>query len=561
MRKQRKTDLHIADLFAGGGGFSTGVAQACKELDKRPDLVAINHWKTAIETHQRNHPWARHFCTGLDVINPTEATPSSRLNLLCASPECTHHSNARGGRPMNDQSRASAWLILKWLQELYVESVLIENVQEFADWGPLGADGRPLQSMRGQLFEQFLSSLRALGYNVEWRVLNAANYGGATTRERLFIMARRGRNKRLVWPDPTHCSTAHMQAEMFEQRARWRAAREIIDWSLPSQSIFRRKQALAPATMERIAAGLRRFGGKNAEPFLVVLRNHMNAQSIHDPLPTLTAGGRHVGLCQPFVLGQQSGGAPRSVDQPLPTVSTDGAIALVEPYLVPLIHGMKDKRSHPIDQPLPTITTMDAMGLVQPFIITAGGPTGQGRSAKSVNDPLPTVLTFDHHALVEPFLVEYRGNHKGKRDGHRRVASLDSPLPTQDTSNRFGVVEPIIIEAAPSSREKRETCTAKDRFGVVEPYIVSYYGNHCLTPVSEPLPTCTAKDRFGLVQFGTGLYLDIHFRMLQWHELAAAMGFPPDYEFAGTREDKVRQIGQAVEVRTAKALVRSALAA
>jgi DNA (cytosine-5)-methyltransferase 1 len=165
---------------------------------------------------------------------------------------------------------------------------------------------------------------------------------------------------------------------------------------------------------------------------------------------------------------------------------------------VPLIHGMKDRRSHPIDQPLPTITTMDAMGLVQPF------------------------------------LVEYRGNHKGNRDGHRRVASLDAPLPTQDTSNRFGVVEP---------------------------YIVSYYGNHCLTPVSEPLPTCTAKDRFGLVQFAKGIYLDIHFRMLQWHELAAAMGFPPDYEFAGTREDKVRQIGQAVEVRTAKALVRSALAA
>jgi DNA (cytosine-5)-methyltransferase 1 len=399
---------------------------------------------------------------------------------------------------MNDQSRASAWLILKWLQELYVESALIENVQEFAGWGPLGANGRPLQSMRGQLFEQFLSNLRALGYNVEWRVLNAANYGGATTRERLFIMARRGRNKRLLWPDPTHCSTAHMQAEMFEQRARWRAAREIIDWSLPSQSIFRRKNRLAPATMERIAAGLRRFGGKHAEPFLVVLRNHMNAQSIHDPLPTLTASGTHVGLCQPFVLGQQSGGAPRSIDQPLPTVSTDGAIALVEPYLVPLIHGMKDKRSHPVDQPLPTITTMDAMG------------------------------------LVEPFLIEYRGNHKGKRDGHRRVASLDAPLPTQDTSNRFGVVEP---------------------------FIVSYYGNHCMSTVSEPLPTCTAKDRFGLVQFGTGLYLDIHFRMLQWHELAAAMGFPSDYEFAGTREDKVRQIGQAVEVRTAKALVRSALAA
>jgi DNA (cytosine-5)-methyltransferase 1 len=411
----------VADLFAGGGGFSTGIAEACKQLGRKPDLVAINHWKVAVETHKRNHPWARHLCTGLEAVNPTDEVRGGRLNLLAASPECTDHSNARGGKPCNDQRRSSAWLILKWLQELYVEAVLIENVQEFEDWGPLGADGRPLKRMRGALFNQFIASLKALGYNVEWRVLNAANYGGATTRERLFIMARRGRNKRIIWPDHTHAQQGDVQPELFGNKLRWRPAREIIDWSMPSQSIFTRKKPLALATLERIAAGLRKFGGTAAEPFLVILRQHMGARSVDEPIPTLTAGGRHVGLCQPFVIGQQSCAAPRGVDQPLPTIATAGAISLVEPF------------------------------------------------------------------------------------------------------------------------------------------IVSYYGTQNVSTVSRPLPTITTKDRFGLAEFKYGL--DIHFRMLQWRELASAMGFPEWYEFEGNRGDKVRQIGNAVEVKTATALAKAALAA
>ncbi len=542
MTGARISDLYCADLFAGGGGFSTGVARACRRIGRTPELVAINHWDIAVKTHARNHPWARHLCTGLEAVLPTEVCPNpkGRLNLLVASPECTHHSNARGGRPMSDQSRASAWLILKWLQELYVESVVIENVQEFADWGPLGADGRPMKRLRGALFDQFIASLKALGYNVEWRVLNAADYGGATTRERLFIQARRGGNKHILWPDATHSPSGKPRYDRrkggynWGAKNTWRPAREIIDWSAPTQSIFARKKPLAPATIERIAAGLKKFGGKAAEPFLVVLRRHADARSVNEPLPTLTAGGTHVGLCQPvpFMLGQQSGGAPRSVDQPVPTVAAGGAISLV-----------------------------------QPFVISAGGPVGQGRNAKSINEPLPTVLTDDHHALVQPFmfnmqraqdphlsidrpmptitasssdyglvepyLVEYRGNHAGRDDGHRRVASLDQPLPTQDTSNRFGLCQP---------------------------FLVSYYGTQNISPVSAPLPTVTTKDRFGLVQCD-GYLLDIFFRMLHWRELARAMGFPEDYEFEGTRDQKVRQIGNAVHVDVAEALAMAAVAA
>ena len=480
------TPITAADLFCGAGGTSTGLARAAESLSRPVDLVAVNHWPVAVETHQRNHPWARHVCETLDSIRPREAIPSRRLNLLVASPECIHHSNARGGVPMDEQSRATAWHVLRWAEALYVENVLVENVREFTNWGPLGANGRPLKSKRGETFYSWLKALESLGFKVDYKVLNAADYGAATTRERLFVQARRG-NRKISWPQPTH-APASAQMNLLREYKPWRAAREVIDWSIPGQSIFRRKKPLAPATLERIAAGLRRFGGKNAEPFLVILRNHGGARSISDPLPTLTAGGQHIGLCQPFVLGQQSGGVPRDIDHPLPTVAGAGAISLVEPFIVEMRGG---KSANSIDTPLSTVTTMGA-----------------------------------HHGLCEPFIMPL--NH-GK--GDHRSYSMDRPLPT---------------------------VTSADAWSMVEPFLVKYNGTGKAYSVSEPVDTITAKDRFGLVECDR-YFLDIRFRMLHWRELAAAMGFPAEYWFAGTREQKVKQIGNSVEVNKAAALCRELL--
>lgn len=478
---------------------------------------------------------------------------------------------------MNNQSRSSAWLILKWLQELYVEAVLIENVHEFEDWGPLGADGRPLKSMRGVLFDQFIASLKALGYNVEWRVLNAANYGGATTRERLFIMARRGRNKRIIWPDASHSKTGNVQSEMFSDRKPWRPAREIIDWTIPSRSIFTRKKPLVPATLERIAAGLRKFGGAAAEPFLVVLRQHMAARSLNDPLPTLTAGGQHIGLCQPFVLGQQSGAAPRHVDQPVPTIAGGGAISLVTPFIAEL-RGGKDAAS--LSQPLSTVTTKGAHhALVEPFVLSmehGGRPfivpvnhgltAGCGHRVYDIDKPMPTITTVDAWGVVQPFIVPQFG----ERDGQQpRSHSIDAPLPTCTGHGAGALVQPFVISAGGpegqgrngrSVDEPMSTVLTYDHHGLVEPFLVSYYDTLNLSSVAHPVPTITTRDRFGLVQCD-GYAIDIHFRMLHWRELAAAMSFPDGYQFAGNREQIVKQIGNAVEVRTATALALSALAA
>ena len=327
--------ITAADLFCGAGGSSTGLTQACSRLGYHLDLTAINHWSTAIETHSTNHPRARHLCESLDSVDPRKLYPAGRLDLLMASPECTHFSVARGGKPCSDQSRSSAWHILRWAEALYIDNIIVENVKEFTSWGPLGANGRPLKTQTGQTFQAFLTALRSLGYNAEWRTLNAADYGDPTTRERFFLVASRGRRK-IQWPTPTHAHYAQTQTSLFADLQPWRPARDIIDFTCPSASIFSRARPLAPATLRRIEIGLRQFAGKHAEPFLVIRRNHAGTRSLSDPLPTLTAGGQHIALCEPFLVEYYGTGTARPVSSPIGTLTTHARYALVTPDLANL---------------------------------------------------------------------------------------------------------------------------------------------------------------------------------------------------------------------------------
>jgi DNA (cytosine-5)-methyltransferase 1 len=407
---------------------------------------------------------------------------------------CVHHSNARGGRPMNEQSRASAWHILRWAEALYIDNIMVENVREFQFWGPLGANGRPLKSKRGELFEQFIRSLRALGYRVDYRVFNAADYGDATSRSRLFIQARRGRPIR--WPDPTH-SKITSDPSLFATRP-WRPAREIIDWSIASPSIYSRKKPLAPNTMRRIMAGLRKFSGL------------------------------------PFVIGQQSCAAPRGLNHPIPTIATAGAISLVEPFLMALDYkGAKGDYVYGMERPVPAITTRGQLSLVQPFIVVFRN----FQDAKSIDDPLATMTASGaNFGLCQPFLVQYNTEREGENP---RVLSVDEPLGVIPTENRFGLAQPFLIKynktGGPCSVDAPlDTVVSHDRFALITPELLDK-GDH---PVA---------------------YLDIRFRMLQPSELAAAMSFPTDYQFTGNRGDRVKQIGNAVAVNLAAALTGAML--
>jgi len=351
---------------------------AAQEMDMKVNLLAINHWERAIETHAANHPSAVHLCESVERIDPTKEVKSGKLDLLWASPECTHHSNARGGRPRSDQSRASAWLILKWLSELYVKRVIIENVPEFLSWGPLDNNGRPVQGQKGKIFKAFITSLQSLGYTVDWKILTAADYGDPTTRHRLFIQAVRGR-KKILWPEITHMDG---DGGILAGCQPYRTARDIIDWSIPETSIFDRKKPLADATIRRIAVGIEKYWKDYAKPFLAILYGTNN---------------------EGFYRGNQ----PRSIDRPLSTVTASrGFGAIVQPFIT-RYQGDHEKRqdggnrNHEIERSLPTVDTSNRYALVEPFVFNIGQNSVKDRT-HSIHEPLSTVVCKAEHCLIEP---------------------------------------------------------------------------------------------------------------------------------------------------------------
>lgn len=400
-----KKIIKAVDLFCGAGGESTGLHQAIAHLGLELQLLAINHWDIAIETHTANHPGTKHLCESIAHVKPRESFPSGKLDLLWASPECTHHSNARGGKPKSDQSRASVKLIMKWITDLDVSKIIIENVSEFQSWGPLDEEGYPIKERKGEFFHGFLDDLRELGYSVDYRVLCAADYGDPTTRKRLFIQAVKS-HKIIDWPIFSHSK----KSDMFTTQ-KWRSARSIIDWSIESKSIFGRKKPLVPNTIARIEAGIKKYWGEYAEPFLIVLRGtseralNGTALSIDGPLPTITANGLHVGVVEPFIItsGHTSSIRTRSLNEPLTTVVTKAEHCLCSPVIAPFIMDQSRPkfghtgRVYSCDEPIRTVTTRNNMSIVEPFIIPYYGAS----KAVSIEDPLDTVTTKDRFALIE----------------------------------------------------------------------------------------------------------------------------------------------------------------
>ncbi len=389
----------VVDLFCGAGGASTGLARACEQLGlERPSLVAVNHWTVAVETHRLNHPWAQHHCARVESLDPQQIC-GGRADLIVAGVECTHHSQARGGKPMSDQSRASAWHVVHWAEQLRTRDILIENVPEFRNWGPIDAKGKPIKSRKGETFQAFLQALDSLGYRVEWKILNSADYGDPQRRRRLFLRAR-AHNRRIVWPDQTHAEQPDLVAQP------WRTAREIIDWGDLGSSIFTRKRPLAKRTIDRIAEGIRRFCGEHAEAFLIMLYGQSTARSVDLPLPTVTGSG-HLALIHPFMIprhGERPTQAPRThdVDAPAPTIAATNAPNLVMPFILPHDQFTKSNGAFVDDvgKPLRTVTAHNGgdTRVVSPFLV----PYYRTGTPHHVGEPLQTVTTRDRFALVTP---------------------------------------------------------------------------------------------------------------------------------------------------------------
>lgn len=356
----KRRSITMADLFCGAGGTSEGAEHAARQLGLGLDLIGLNHWKRATQTFQRNHPTARVVCEPLDSVDPRKEAPRG-VDVLVASPECINHSPAKGGLPLNEQSRASGWHVPRWIDATNPYGVLIENVPAWAKWGPLDRHGRPIKSRRGETFKALLHTIEAQGYRVEYRVLCAADYGDATTRERLFVMARKGKRP-IDWPEPSHAARAD---SLFGRGLQpWRPASAIIDWTKCGRSIYDRPKPLSRKTLARIAEGMRRFWG------------------------------------EPFVLAQAQGGVARAVTSPVPTLTTDGAVRVIEPMVVTLRNHTLPRQ---VSEPLTAIATSGAHHLlVEAFIASYYGTT----NVRRVSEPLPTVTTKDRFALIEPVIID-----------------------------------------------------------------------------------------------------------------------------------------------------------
>lgn len=484
--------LQVADLFCGAGGTSSGAIDAIERLGMTTRLTAINHWDIAVATHTANHPDASHLCESLDNLNPRHLFDEGDLDLLWASPECIHHSRARGGKPINDQNRATAWCVVRWAEALRPPIILVENVVEFRDWGGIGSNGRPLKSKKGETYRAWIAALESLGYRVGEQVLCAADFGDPTTRRRLFIQAVRGK-RRIMWPNPTHAPSG---AELFDRQP-YRTARSIIDWDLEGQSIFARKRPLSIKTIRRIEAGLIKYGLAS-----FIVPQNRGGRPVHDteePLATVTGTSRGVGLAQPYLVKLRNNSTAVSVDDPLGTVTAGGGHhGLCQPFLLQVNHGGGiERRTRSADAPIPTVCgTRGEWAVAEPFLLSIDNQSDPN-GVRSKDEPLSTITTKARHAVVQPFLIEYYGKSKSQ--------SVENPLSVVTTKERHGLVQPVIKVD------------------------------------------------------GANYLLDIRFRMLQPHELAAAQGFPDDYEFTGNKTQIVKQIGNAVPCGLARAIVLAAV--
>lgn len=318
----------IVDLFAGGGGASTGIEAA---LGRTVD-VAINHSAIALAVHEANHPQTRHLTADIWEVDPRVVCGKRRVDLLWASPDCRHFSRAKSGVPRSKSVRSLAEVVVEWARAVRPDIILLENVQEFTTWGPLDEEsGLPIKEKAGETFRLWVGKLRLLGYQVDWRVLDASHFGAPTKRKRLFLVARCD-GEPIAWPAPTHGPGLQP----------FRTAAECIDWTLPLPSIFGRKKPLAEKTLARIAEGIRRFVIDSEEPFIVegfapVLvqtgygerkGQTPRALNLHEPMGTLVAGGVKQGLVAAFLTKHFGGVYGQPLTNPTSTVTATDHHAL-----------------------------------------------------------------------------------------------------------------------------------------------------------------------------------------------------------------------------------------
>ncbi|QDD62680.1 DNA cytosine methyltransferase (plasmid) [Herbaspirillum seropedicae] len=543
----------LIDNFAGGGGASKGIEQAFG----RPVDVAINHDGEALAMHEANHPTTKHYREDVFTVHPGFVTQQQPIGLAWFSPDCKHHSKAKGGKPREKKIRGLAWVCLKWGTFQMPRAIAIENVEEFQDWGPLDEEGSPIKSEKGRTFRAFIDALTTgldrnhpdvpeifealgadfpmdrlyagLGYKVEWRILRACDYGTPTIRKRLFIFARRD-GLPIVWPEPTH-GDPKSAAVKAGKLLPYRTAAECIDWSIPCPSIFERTRPLKPATLRRIAKGVMKFVVNSSDPFIVKFSENSTGQQLDEPLHTVMAGAPRFGLVVPSLMHMTHQGADRNAPagEPLATVTgaNRGEQAVVAAHITKFRTGSTGSA---IDEPLHTVTaggdpnpdhqsTGNVMGIVEaklaPFITEHANASTQRNM--SADEPLRTQcaeVKGGHFAVVSATLVDAAHGEESP-GGVKRWGSgahdIETPMGTVVASGNKALVSATLVQTgygerpgqaprAPGLDKPLGTVVAGGgKHALVSAMLAKHYGGVVGTGVDVPFGTITTSDHHSVV--------------------------------------------------------------
>lgn len=351
----------IIDCFAGGGGASVGIEMALGI----PVDIAINHDPQAIRMHKVNHPDTLHLTEDIFKVDLQRYVKGRHVSLMWASPDCTSHSKAKGGQPRKSGLRILPWAVYKHAKAILPDVIIMENVEEIQQWGPLDENGHPIRERLGEDYKKFISAMKGLGYIFDSRELVAADYGAPTTRKRWYAIFRRD-GKDIVWPEQTHFK---------DSEPKWKQCGEYIDWSDLGKSIFDRSKPLADATQKRIANGIRKYileskpyivQDKRAAAFIIQYHGEQKAgdargQRLSEPIKTIDTSNRY-GLVTAFITKFYKSGIGQGCDEPLHTITTSpGHFGLVSAFLIKY-YGTGGGQE--LKMPLATITTKDRFGLV-----------------------------------------------------------------------------------------------------------------------------------------------------------------------------------------------------
>ena len=510
----------FVDLFAGGGGASMGIEQGLG----LPVFAAVNHDPDAIAQHAANHKWTKHYQTSVWDVDPETICEGRPVGLLWASPDCKHFSKARGGKPVNKNIRSLSWVVLKWALEVRPRVLMMENVEEIQTWGPLIYVKRgnkkvwvPDPDHAGETFMAFIGMLTTgvpedhpaleeachylhvgkddprrqklidgLGYQVEHKELVAADFDAPTTRKR-FMLCGRCDGKPIVWPARTNAPRNSEEVKSGKLKP-WRSAAEIIDWSLPSYSIFDTKQQikekygvnairpLADNTMKRVICGVDKHSIKNHNPYLV------------------TVG-----------YSERQGQAPRvhDIHDPVGTVVAKDKWGVVDPVMVPYtFSNTGGSVGTPASEPVHTIRSAGGQVLASASLMCIG-QTGGGDRIRDIREPVPTVVSKQEACLLSANLIQY---HTEKDSEVARTADLRKPIPTIDAANRHGLVTAQLVEYYGNGQsvgvgEPLHTVTSHDRDALALVHIQKYFSGGytgCGDDAGAPLSTITALPRHGV---------------------------------------------------------------